>query len=174
MKDFIDKPDLNYIEVASFPNGGRVVKYDFGEYNCHDVADLEKIGIIKARQEGAVVQILPKIEKESIYYNIIFADLIGTIYDRKCPDLRVITKKRGKYYVEYESFTRPFKARALSRMLNRGSRQANSIIIDVRETSITPAFVRRQIRRNLLDPDFKRPIKRIWIYNGNSLRKVWG
>lgn len=174
MEFFNNSYDLKTIEVYSFLNGGRVEKYSVGDYNATDINDLKTIAKIKAAKEGSVVQILPKIDSNSPLYSVIYSDLIGTIYERKCPDLRIISKRNQQVYVEYESYARPFRARSLSRMLNRGSKQASSLIIDVRETSITPQYVRRQIRRNLLDSDFKRPIERVWIYNGNEIRKVWG
>ena len=174
MENFNNSSNLIIIEVASFPNGGRVEKYGIGDYNSSDIDDLETIAKLKAAKEGVVVQILPKVGADTLLYYELFGDLIGTIYERKCPDLRVISQRSQRVFIEYESYSRPFKARSLSRMINRGSKQASSLIIDVRETSITPEYVRRQIRRNLLDTDFKRPIERVWIYKGDEIQKVWG
>lgn len=160
--------------IARFPNGGRVIKYNVGEYNEKDIVDLVAIAKIKASNDGVIVKILPKIRANDNLYEVIFSDLAGTIYERKCPDLKIISEKDGRHYFEYESFARPFKPRDLSRMLARGSRQAASLIIDVRETNITPSFIRKQIFRNLMDPYFKRPINQVWTYNGDQLIKVWG
>jgi len=91
------------ITVAVFPNGGKVEKYSIGEYNDADKSDLENIAFIKASKEGSIVQILPKIDADNPLYKNVFPDLEGTIYERKCPDLRVITIREGRRYIEYES-----------------------------------------------------------------------
>ena len=160
--------------VESFSGGGKVEIYPDWDYNSADYQDLLSVARIKAKQERAQVEILPKVDADSPLYPLMFPGLEGTMYERRCPDLRVVSVKDGRRYIEYESYMRPFKPRDLSRMLKRGSRQASSVIIDIRDTSITPDNVRRQVRRNLADPDFKRPISRVWTYDGKKLQKVWG
>ena len=148
--------------IVRYPNGGMVIKYNTGDYNSGDIKDLEEIAMIKARKERSRIEILPKVDADNPLYSKLYSDLKSTIYERKCPDLRVSSVKGGKRYVEYESFARPFRPRDLSRMINRGSKQAASLIIDIRDTNITENYVRRQVWKNLSDPDFHRPIKRIW------------
>ena len=160
--------------VEQFSGGGNVKIYEDFDYNENDYNDLLEVAKIKAKQERAQVEILPKIDADNPLYPKIFPGLTGTIYERKCPDLRVVSVRDGQRYIEYESFLRPFKPRDLSIMLKRGTRQASSVIIDIRDTEITPDNVRRQVRRNLADPDFKRPITRVWTYDGKKLQKVWG
>lgn len=161
------------ILLSSFSSGGKVEKYAVGTYNTNDYPDLKKIAELKASAEGVTVQLMPKIDSDDPKYWELYPDLKGTIYERKCPDLRIITIRGNNRYVEYESYARPFKPRSLSRMINRGSKQADSIVVDIRDTNITKEYVQRQVRRNLNDPDFHRPINRVWTYDGNILRRVW-
>ena len=76
-------------------------------------------------------------------------------------------------FIEYESFSRPFKPSKLSDMLRRGSLQSDSIIIDVRDSTIQPTHIRRHIMNKLRDPKFERPITNVWGYDGKRLVKEW-
>ncbi|MCR5547298.1 MAG: hypothetical protein K6F25_00915 [Bacteroidales bacterium] len=159
--------------AARFPNGGRVLKYNIGQYCNADIKDLKAIAVLRAK-EGAIVHILPRFDSPSnLYYKKLYNGLIATRYEGKCPDLKVITREEGKNYIEYESFTRPFSPHNLSDMIRRGSLQSDSIIIDIRDSTIKPNHIRRQIHNKLRDPSFNRPIKNVWSYDGERLLKEW-
>ena len=145
-----------------------------GQYNQDDYADLVSIAKIKAEIEGSTVQILPQVHYKSAEYKELFGDLIGTEYERKCPDYKVITTRGNRNYVEYESFQRPFKGRKLQRMLKDGAVQSSKIIIDSRDSNITGAKVRVAVNKLHRDPTFEGHINNVWIYDGRTLHLVWG
>ena len=76
---------------------------------------------------GCIVKIPRPVHFKSEMYRMLFGGLIGTRYEKKCPDLCV----DGKYY-EYESYVRPWNKRKLSNMLSDGLRQSDRLIIDNR------------------------------------------
>ena len=78
----------------------------------------------------------------------------------------------GVFY-EYESYIRPFSPGKLSDMLTRGSLQSDSIIIDLRDSSIQHHHIKRQIINKLRDPSFKRSITTVWSYNGQTVDEEW-
>ena len=47
-----------------------------------------------ANQLGKSVTVLPDVNRKSSLYAMLFPELVGTVYDRKCPDLRI----DGKLY----------------------------------------------------------------------------
>jgi hypothetical protein len=158
--------------IARFPEG-KVFLYD-AEYNLKDIDDLLKIASWIANNEGRTVYILPRISSiKDPNYDIIFPGLKSTIYYRKCPDFKVVNQRGDVCFIEYESFTRPFKPSNLSDMLRRGSLQSDSIIIDIRDSTIQSNHIRRQIMNKLRDPQFGRPITNVWSYDGKNLKKEW-
>ena len=95
-----------------------------------DTQDLMIIADCFARM-GCVARILAPVHFKSDDYEVIFGPLIGTRYERKCPDLCV----DGHFY-EYESFVRPWNKRKLSNMLTDGLRQSDKLILDCRGGSL--------------------------------------
>ena len=89
-----------------------------------DYKDLKSISRYFA-SKGDNVKITTDIHFKDIKYKEVFGGLIGTKYERKCPDLII----NGKYY-EYESFTPPISKRNFSNMFTRGLSQSNNLIID--------------------------------------------
>lgn len=158
--------------IARFPVGD-VYIYD-GDYNEKDIDDLKNIASWIAKHIGGRVYILPRISSiKDPNYDCIFSGLKGTRYYRKCPDFKVVNQRGDVLFIEYESFTRPFKPSNLSDMLRRGSLQSDSIIIDTRDSSIHSNHIRRQIMNKLRDPKFGRPITNVWSYDGKNLKKEW-
>jgi hypothetical protein len=82
--------------------------------------------------------------------------LIGTKYDRKCPDLII----NGKFY-EYESYKPPFKIEKISNMLSRGLKQSSCIIINNNKGDI-----HRNIKKNIHNriTNEKQDIDEVWVY----------
>lgn len=72
-----------------------------------DYQQMKRVAEFMARQ-GAEVTILPRIHYKSPAYREIYGALIGTDYERKCPDLLI----DGKFY-EFESYVRPWGKRRL-------------------------------------------------------------
>ena len=112
-----------------------ISKYGAGEVWIMEGLDLSKndipalllIADCFARM-GSIVKILTPVHFKSELYNIVYGGLIGTRYERKCPDLCI----DGQYY-EYESYVRPWNKRKLSNMLAAGLRQSDRLIIDNRD-----------------------------------------
>lgn len=169
--------------IAVFPSGGSVQVYNVGKYNPSDYNDLVDIAMIRAERDGARVQILPAIDSiEDPNYARLFPELLGTEYERKCPDFRIITQEdNGRTLVEYETYKKdePFEVGKVTRMIKKGSEQARNIIIDTRGTSMTVRGVRRRIEKLLQQKSFNRVIDSVWMYDGENVtmaykRKVEG
>ena len=164
---------MNAVTIATYPNGGKVEKYTNGRYNPNDIIDIENIANIRAYQDGVTVQILPAIDSpKDPDYSMIFPELVGTEYEGKCPDMRVITRIGSRTYVEYESYRKPFSMKKVTKMLSRGAEQASNIIIDIRGTKVTNKSVRDRVQNLRQQKSFTKTINSVWLYNGFSIEKV--
>ena len=105
-------------------------------------------------KDGAEVKLTPKMTRPPRFqYECVYADLIGTKFEGKCPDLNV----DGKWY-EHEGFVTDNPKRALKNMLNDGLKQANRLIID------QPDLTDRYILHNILVRKKQgQDIKEVWI-----------
>lgn len=111
-------------------------------------------------EEGATVELTPKMYRPPKFkYECIYADLIGTKFDGKCPDLRI----NGVWY-EYEGFTTSKPKNAFRNMLNDGLTQSNKIIIDKLE--LTEAYMKRVIVQRIKDGQ---DVSEVWIKDGKSI-----
>ena len=128
-----------------------------------DSTDLLHIAECFARM-GCDVTILQPVHFKSPEYAIVFGPLIGTKYERKCPDLMI----DGKYY-EYESYGRPWAKRKLSNMITDGLKQSDRIILDNREGASFRQII-RSIRSRL---NIKAQIKEVWVYDGDSVIDIY-
>ena len=126
------------IVLKRYKNGGTIEIY----------ADLEHRGSDHKRvyaccrhfaRRGKQTIIMPNIHYKDPLYKIIFKTLIGTRYERKCPDFSV----NGVFY-EHESFTSLNGKRTFKNMLKRGTRQSERIIIE--DCGITDRFAERWCR----------------------------
>lgn len=113
---------------------------------------------------GCIVKIPRPVHFKSEKYRMLFGGLIGTRYEKKCPDLCV----DGKYY-EYESYVRPWNKRKLSNMLSDGLRQSDRLIIDNRGG----ASVRQIIRAIKSRLNVNATITEVWIYDGDSVMDIY-
>lgn len=113
---------------------------------------------------GCIVKIPRPVHFKSEMYRMLFGGLIGTRYEKKCPDLCV----DGKYY-EYESYVRPWNKRKLSNMLSDGLRQSDRLIIDNRGG----ASVRQIIRAIKSRLNVNATITEVWIYDGDSVTDIY-
>jgi hypothetical protein len=106
-----------------FENGGKIELID-GYNKKSDHKDLISISRFFA-QNGDSVKITTDIHFKDEKYKDVFGALIGTKYERKCPDLII----NGKFY-EYESYIPPFKKDKIGGMLGKGLKQSPNIIIN--------------------------------------------
>lgn len=156
----LPQPEPKRVLLKEFKNGGSLSEYDTIPHDNSDYKALRTIGRYFASQ-GSEVCLTPRVHFKDAKYRDIYASLIGTPYERKCPDLLI----DGIFY-EYESFVRPWSKKKVGRMLSHGMRQSDRIIVDnTRGCShrfIRKMIVARQNENNL-------PISEVWIYEKGSL-----
>ena len=147
------------MELESNESFGSVRMMNGLDLSKPDSTDLIHIAECFARM-GCEVVILHPVHYKSPEYAAIYGALIGTKYERKCPDLLI----DGHYY-EYESYVRPWAKRKLSNMITDGLRQSDRIILDNRDGA---SF--RQILRSVhARLNINAPIKEVWVYDGDSV-----
>ena len=107
-----------------YKNGGKVLIHSEVNRKQSDFTDLLSIANVFAKG-GKVVALTPRVHYKSDEYKEIYGSLIGTAYERKCPDLKI-----GEHFYEYESYLSPFKIKKISHMIRKGTEQAERIFID--------------------------------------------
>lgn len=135
-------------------------KYGKGEVHISHLVNPKDTDYMKLVQiaeyfakDGATATLTPKMSRPSKFrYNTVYADLIGTKYEGKCPDLNI----DGKWY-EHEGFTSENPKRALKNMLNHGLKQSNRLIID------RPELAEWYIMHNIITR----------VKNGQDIQEVW-
>jgi hypothetical protein len=115
-------------------------------------------------EKGSIVKIPTPVHYKDERYHAVFGMLIGTIYERKCPDLII----DGICY-EYERYTPPFKKRKIANMISHGAKQSPRIIIN-NNKGCSDRFIRRNILERIADKSFKYEIKEVWIYEKGKVR----
>ena len=138
----------------TFGNGGTVSIMRGMKENRRDYKDILTISLLFAK-EGKQVKILSETHYKSPEYGIVFGSLIGTKYERKCPDLLI-----GDYFYEYEGYERPWNKRKIGNMLSHGLRQADRIIID-NNKGASDRYIRKAIIARL---KIGSRISEVWIY----------
>ena len=133
------------------------------DYSKPDAKDLMHIAECFA-SSGRDVVLLKPIHYKSVEYIQVYGPLMGTRYERKCPDMMI----DGQYY-EYESYTRPWRKRKLSNMITSGLRQSDRIILDNRD-GVSIRQINRAIRARL---NINAQIKEVWVYDGDSIVEVY-
>lgn len=152
-----------YEEYLKNENGGEIFIHPLVDKDAKDYKD-----ILQAAKEfaklGKKVKLTPKLHFKSSEYKQIYAKLLGTIYERKCPDLEV-----DEIFYEYESYVRPFNKGKISNMISNGAKQSPFIIID-NSDGATDSFIVRNIISRLNDKNFNRDINEVWVLEKDVLR----
>lgn len=149
--------------VKEFNNGGKFSIYSTVEKDKSDYKDLVTIGRFFA-EKGNNVVLTPRVHIKSPMYEKIYGDLIGTRYERKCPDLKI----NGKFY-EYESFEKPWKKQKVGRMLSHALKQSNRIIID-NNKGCSLRYFRKLIYGRINSGS---DIKEVWIYEKGKCSLIY-
>ena len=149
-----------------YENGGKVLIHTKIDKSQTDYKDLLSIANIFAR-EGKSVKLTPIIHFKSKTYKEIYGSLIGTLYERKCPDLKI-----GDFFYEYERYIPPFNKKKISHMIKKGTEQSNRIIINNKKGA-SDRFILRNIKERMADKNFKYEIKEVWLYENGSLRLLF-
>ena len=160
---YLSTNKLRIMEVELKGSGGSVRLMDGLDMYKPDSVDLIHIADCFARM-GCKVVVLHPVHFKSPDYAAIFGPLIGTKYERKCPDLMI----DGNFY-EYESFVRPWAKRKLSNMITDGLRQSDRIILDNRDGA-SYRQIMRSIRARL---NINAQITEVWIYDGDSVVDIY-
>lgn len=164
---FVTKAMEDFILYKTFPSGGTVSLMTGLDKTSSDYSDLISIACCFARA-GRYVIILSPVHYKDQLYGQVFGKLIGTKYERKCPDLLI----DGNYY-EYESYERPYETEKIERMISRGAKQAPNIVIDIRESSVTKKVISNKVQRLKGQKSFKSQIASVWIYDGEIVEMVY-
>ncbi len=151
------------MEKESDNNIGEVCIMDGFDSSKTDSADLKHIAECFARM-GCEVTILHPVHFKSPEYAAVYGPLIGTKFERKCPDLMI----DGLFY-EYESYVRPWSKRKLSNMITSGLRQSDRIILDVRG-GVSIRQIMRSIRARL---KINAQIQEVWLYDGDGVFDIY-
>lgn len=144
-----------------YKNGGTLYIHSDTDKDKNDYKAILTIARIFAK-EGRTVRITPRLHYKSEEYRSIYGSLIGTRYERKCPDFQV----DGVFY-EYEGFIKPWKKKKVGRMLSHGLEQSSRIIID-NTKGCSERFIRKQIMARIHLP--AQVIDEVWIYEKGKVR----
>ncbi|MDR1543015.1 MAG: hypothetical protein LBS50_01115 [Prevotellaceae bacterium] len=142
-------------------SSGEKIEIMSGYEKKSDHKDLFSIARFLA-EKGKNVQITTPIHYKDLYYSVVFGELIGTRYERKCPDLII----DGTLY-EYESYTSPFRREKISNMLSKGLKQSSRIIIN-NNKGASDRYIKRNIHERLRN--FRQHIDEVWLYEKGKVR----
>lgn len=146
-----------------YEDAGDVWIVDGLDLSKPDTHDIVHIAECFARFGCSVIVPRPVHFKSDLYAQL-FGDLIGTRFERKCPDLIV-----NNQFYEYESYVRPWNKRKLANMLSDGLKQSDRIIIDNRNgTSLRQ--ITRAIHARL---NVNAQISEVWVYDGDSILDIY-
>lgn len=137
----------------SYQHGKGIVK--ISRLVNHDDSDFEKLKQVAEffAKDGAESVLTPKMSRHSKFkYECVYASLIGTKYEGKCPDLCI----DGVWY-EHEGFTSNNPKNAFRNMMRDGLLQSNRIIID------RPDLTERYMRRSIIGR----------VERGEDIQEVW-
>ena len=158
------KDEKGYTTKKVYPNGGRVRVMDGVETDKDDYKDLMNIAREFA-QMGKNATLLERIHYKDERYAKVYAQLMGTIYEKKCPDLLI-----GNKLYEYESFQRPWKKEKVGTMMKHGLKQSPNIIID-NNNGASDRYIRK-ILINKINQGVR--VDELWLYERGKIRKFFG
>jgi len=149
-----------------YENGGKVLIHKSINNKGSDYKPLISIANFFA-QEGKIVKLNPVVHFKSDEYKQIYKSQIGTIYERKCPDLQI----DGLFY-EFESYIPPFNKGKISHMLKEGLKQSSRIIIN-NTKGAADRYIKRLIYDRINNKTFTYNIDEVWIYEKGKLRLLF-
>ena len=144
-----------------YKNGGIVDVYRSVDQESNDYKKRLAFCDYFAKQDEKTA-ITPQIHYRDPLYNEIYSSLIGTKYERTCPDMKI-----GNNFYEHEGFdinknTNP--TRTFSNMISRGMKQSNRIVIE--DCGVTHRWAKRNIQTRINNGDI---ISEVWIFESNGL-----
>lgn len=153
----------NPVVINEFKSGGKILQSGLVNTELSDYLDVKKCCEYFAKK-GSITEVLPTVDFENPLYKEIFGDLIGTKFERKCPDFKV----DGLFY-ELEGFEGEVKANKISNMLSRGLKQSARIVL--KDDGSTLNHTKKIINFSKKEGKL---IKEVWIYRENgALEQVY-
>ena len=149
-----------------YENGGEILIHPDVNRKKSDYKDLITIANAFAK-EGKSVKLTPTIHFKSAEYKEIYGSLIGTVYERKCPDLKI-----SELFYEYESYIPPFNKKKISHMIRKGTEQSSRIIIN-NNKGCRDRYILSNIHNRLKNKNFKNNIDEVWIYEKGNVRLIY-
>ena len=149
-----------------YENGGQVLIHSEVDRKLSDFKALCTIANFFAK-EGKLVKITPEAHFKSDTYKQIYHSLIGTAYERKCPDLKI-----DEFFYEYESYIPPFRKKKISHMIRKGTEQSSKIIIN-NSKGASDRYIRDNIYKRLKDKTCKNKIDEVWLFEKGKLRLLF-
>ncbi len=151
--------------IEKTQNGNTIELYDNVDTTKADYKQILASARFFVKNEEKV-EILPNLQRgeKSFEYKTIYADLIGTEYEGKCPDLRC-TKNGVSVYREVKGYSNSTNGkRALKNMLNRALEQSSRVVIQ-RHPDWTDNFVKKTIANRIRNGE---KINEVWIQGGET------
>ena len=155
----VDDYCYSFALYKEYPDGGKIWLMLGLDTAGSDYDDILAIANCLA-EKGHEVKVLHAVHYKDPLYRMVFGELIGTRYYRKCPDLLV-----DGSFVEYESYTSDQPKNAFRNMLHNGLAQSDNVIL--RHCHLTDAYMTQQIRGQLQKGI---PVSRIWLFDGKDIR----
>jgi len=149
-----------------YKNGGKILIHSEVDRKQSDYTDLLTIANIFAKT-GKIVRLTPSIHFKSDVYKKIYGSLIGTPYERKCPDLKI-----DSHFYEYESFNPPFMKRKIANMISHGTKQSSRIIIN-NNKGCSDRYILTNIYNRFRDKNFKNILMEVWLYEKGKVRIIY-
>jgi hypothetical protein len=146
----------------NFPSGGKI-EIVHGYRRKSDHKDLLAIARFFAAK-GCSVTITTDIHYKDPQYKTVFGALIGTKYERKCPDLII----DGKFY-EYENYAPPFSKLKIGNMLTKGHKQSDKLIIN-NNKGASDRYIMKIIHDRIR---LGQVINEVWLYEKGKPRLLF-
>ncbi len=143
-----------------YPNGAKVRVMNGVETDKSDYNDLLTIAREFA-QRGKNATLMERIHYKDERYKTVYKSLIGTKYEKKCPDLLI-----GDKFYEYESYQRPWTKKKISNMFKHGLVQSPNLIID-NNGGAGDRYIRKLIKNRL---NIGMNIDNVWLYEKGKIR----
>ena len=149
--------------VKNFPNGGVYSEHLRIDKNKSDYKLVKNVGIEFARM-GKIVKANAEIKFDTEEYKKVFGALVGTKYERKCPDLLVDNK-----FYEVKSYEPPFKSKKIKKMLRFGLYQSNNLILN-NNKGASDRYIKKLIYDRIR---LKQAVNEVWLYEKGKIRLLY-
>lgn len=145
----------------NFKKGGKLYVHPDIDKDKADYKDMKRICLQLAKM-GHEVRMTPRLHCKSEEYKQIYGSLIGTKYEKKCPDFSV----DGVFY-EYEGFVKPWNKKKVGHMLSHGLQQSSRVVIN-NTKGCSDRFIRKAVMARIHLPG--QEVNEVWIYEKGNVR----